>query len=92
MKIVFYILYGFFGLLGAYFVLSSLAGRITLGNAGQLSAKSVLLVAATAGGGLLYWAYLLGEVQGRWLPGAGAVVLAVVAFSLVMVAGRIALG
>lgn len=92
MKVVFYILYGCFGLLGAYFVLSSLAGRMTLGNAGQMAAKSILLVATAAGCGLLYWAYQLGEVQGRWLPGIGAVVLAVVAFQIVIVIGNIALG
>ncbi|HEY3440125.1 MAG TPA: hypothetical protein VGK29_05215 [Paludibaculum sp.] len=92
MKILFYILYGFFGLLGAYFVLSSLAGRMSLGDASQLSAKAVLVIAAFAGGGALYWAYQLGELQGRWLPGIGAVLLAVVAFQLVIVIGRIALG
>jgi len=91
-KILFYILYGFFGLLGAYFVLSSLAGRFSLGAASQLSAKAVLLVAALAGGGMLYWAYQLGELQGRWLPAIGMVLLAVAAFQLVVVIGRITLG
>ena len=46
----------------------------------------------SAGSGVLYWAYRLGEVQGRWLAGFGAVLLAVLAFQLVMVAGRLALG
>jgi hypothetical protein len=92
MKIVFYALYGFFGLLGAYFVLSSLLGRLTFGGANQLTAKLVLLAASAAGGGLLYWAYQLGELQGRWLPGIGVVVLAVVAFQIVMVIGRVAFG
>ncbi len=92
MKIAFYVLYGFFGLLGAYFVLSSLFGRLTFGSANQLTAKAVLLAATAAGGGLLYWAYQLGEVQARWLPGIGVVVLAVVAFQIVMVGGRLLFG
>jgi hypothetical protein len=90
MKIVFYVLYGFFALLGAYFALSSLFGRLTFGSANRMTAKAVLLLASAAGGGSLYWAYQLGELQGRWVAGIGVVVLAVVAFQIVMVAGRIA--
>lgn len=92
MKLLFYILYGFFGLMGVYFVLSSLAGRFSLGGASQISAKAVLVIAALAGGAILYWAYQLGELQGRWLPAIGVVLLAVVAFQLVVVIGRITLG
>jgi hypothetical protein len=92
MKLVFYALFGCIGLLGAYFVLSGVGGRVTFGSASQPVAKAVVLVAAAIGGGLLYWAYQLGEVQGRHLPGIGVVVLALVAFQLVMVIGRIALG
>lgn len=91
-KILYYVLYGGFGLLGSYFVLTSLLGRLTFGSASQPAAKCVLLVAAAAGGGLLYWAYALGEQQGRWGAGVGAVALAVVAFSVIMTLGRIALG
>ena len=92
MKVLFYILYGFFALLGAYFVVTSIAGRFSLGGASQSSAKAVLAAAAIAGGGILYWAYQLGELQGRWLPAIGVVLLAVVAFQLVVVIGRITLG
>ena len=92
MKFAFYILFGCFGLLGAYFVLTSLVGRLTFGAANQATAKAMLLVAAATGGGLLYWAYQLGEVDGRWLAGIGAVVLAVVGFQMVMVIGRVVFG
>ena len=40
----------------------------------------------------LHWAYRLGEVEGRWGAGMGAVIVAVLAFQAVMVAGRVALG
>ena len=92
MKIAFYILYGFFGILGLYFVLSSLLGRTSLGEADQVTAKLIVMAACTAGAGMLYWAYQLGELQGRWLAGSGAVLLAVLSFQLVIVIGRIAFG
>jgi len=53
-KLLFYTLYGFFALLGAYFVVTSIAGRFSLGGASQGSAKAVLAAAAIAGGGILY--------------------------------------
>jgi heme A synthase len=46
MKILYYVLFGFFGLLGGWFVLSSLLGRFSLWNANQLYSKIVLCVAA----------------------------------------------
>jgi hypothetical protein len=91
-KIPFYVLFGTAAALGGYFFVSSVLGGLSLGGASALAAKGVLLVAAVAGSGVLYWAYRLGEVQGRWLAGFGAVLLAVLAFQAVMVAGRLALG
>lgn len=91
MKILFYILYGFFALLGLYFVISSFTGHFTLGRGSQGASKVVLLIGALTGGATLYWAYQLGEVQGRGLAGVGAVLLAVVAFQLPIVLGSILL-
>lgn len=89
MRVAFYVLYGFFGLLGAYFVLTSLLGRYSLAGAPPVVARLVLLAGALAGGALLHWAYRLGEVQGRWGAGAGAVLLAVVAFQAVQLLGAV---
>ena len=71
---------------------SSFFGRPSLGSASPWVARGVLLVSALAGSGVLYWAYRLGEVEGRWGAGLGAVIVAVLAFQAVMVAGRVALG
>ena len=92
MKITFYVLFGTAAALGGYFLVSSVLGGLSLGGASALAAKGVLLVAALAGAGVLYWAYRLGEVEGRWGAGLGAVIVAVLAFQAVMVAGRVALG
>jgi len=91
-KVFFYALFGTAATLGGYFFVSSVIGRLTLGGASALTAKGVLLVAALAGSGVLYWAYRLGEVEGRWRAGLSVVLLAVLVFQTVMVAGRFAFG
>ena len=90
MRLIYYLLYGTFGLLGVYFVLTSLLGRYVLGGAPAPMAKLVLLAGAGLGGGLLYWAYRLGEAQGRWAAGAAMVLLAVLGFQAVQVLGAVA--
>lgn len=92
MKVVYYTLFGFFGLLGAYFVLTSLFGRFNLWDANPVHAKVVLLIAAAVAARLLYQAYLLGEQQGRWGAGLGVVLLAVVVFQAIIFLGALALG
>lgn len=91
MKILYYILFGFFGLLGAYFVLTSLLGRFNLWDANPLQAKIVLLIAAAVAARLLYWAYQLGEQQSRWGAGISVVLLAVVVFQAIIFLGALAL-
>ena len=92
MKVLYYIVFGIFGLLGVYFVLSSLFGHFSLWNAHPLLARLVLLVAAAAALFLFYRAYQLGELQGRWGAGLGMVVLGVVVFQAVMLAGAFLFG
>ena len=91
MKILYYILFGLFGLLGAYFVLSSLIGRFNLWDANPLYAKMVLFIAAIVAARLLYWAYQLGEQQSRWGAGAGVILLAVVVFQAIIFLGALVL-
>jgi hypothetical protein len=78
MQIVFYFLYGGFGLLGIYFVLTSLLGRFSLAGMPELPSKAMLLAGAGVGAWILYQAYLVGEKQRRWVAGAALVILAVV--------------
>ena len=92
MKQLFYALFGTTAGLGGYFFVSSFFGRPSLGGASPWVARGVLLVSALAGTGVLYCAYRLGELEGRWLAGAGAVIAAVLVFQAVMVAGRWVLG
>ena len=80
MKVLYYTLFGLFGLLGFYFVLTSLFGRFNLWGINQLYAKTALLIATGAALYLLYRAWQLGEQQGRWGAGASMVILAVLAF------------
>ena len=89
MEILYYILFGVFGLLGVWFVLSSLFGRFSLWDANPLHAKVVLVLAALVTLRLLFWAYQLGEIQNRW--GAGVVVLAVLVFQAVVFVGALVL-
>lgn len=91
MKILYYVLFGFFGLLGTWFVLTSLFGRFSLWDANPLHARMVLVIAAVAAARLLYWAYQLGEQQNRWGAGTGVVVLAVVVFQAILFLGALAL-
>ena len=92
LKVLFYVLFGWIGLLGLYFVLTSLFGHFSLWNAHPLAARLVLVVAAALAARILYWAYELGELQGRLGAGIGVVLLAVVAFQLVMMAGALVFG
>lgn len=87
-KVVFYALFGTAAALGVYFAASSLFGWFALGAASPTVSKAILLVCALAGAGALYWAYRLGELHGQWLAGIGAVLLTVLLFQLLMVAGR----
>lgn len=91
MKILYYTLFGVFGLLGAYFVLSSLLGRFNLWDANPLHAKIVLVIATAVAARLLYWAYRLGEEEGRWGAGTGAILLAVVVFQAIILLGALLL-
>lgn len=91
MKILYYILFGFFGLLGVYFVVTSLLGRFNLWDVNQVHAKIILLIAAAFASRLLYWAYQLGEQQSRWGAGVGIVVLAVIVFQATIFLGALAL-
>jgi len=85
MRIAYYVLFGAFGLLGAWFVVSSLFGSFSLGTTPPAFARVSWLLGAVASIALLYWAYLLGETQQRWGAGIGAIVLAVLAFQAVQV-------
>ncbi len=89
MKILYYFIFGIFGLLGAYFVLSSLLGRFNLWDLNALQAKTILAIAALAGVRLLYWAYQLGEVQGKYLQGIAVIILAVLVFQGIIFLGAI---
>jgi hypothetical protein len=89
MKIPFYILYGLFGLLGVWFVASSLVGHYVIDTLPQAVAKSLLLAGAASGGLLLYRAYQVGEVSGRYGAGTGWVLAAVVSFQLIQVLGMV---
>jgi putative effector of murein hydrolase len=91
-KILYYVLFGFIGLLGVYYVGSSLFGRFSLWSASPFVARLILIVAAIAAARILYWAYQLGETQQRWLAGAGAVILALLAFQGILLLGAITLG
>ncbi len=92
MKVNFYCMFGVFGMLGLYFVVSSLFGRYSLGSAPVLVAKLCLVIGAAVGAGLLYWAYQVGEVEGRFGAGTGIVMLAVTSFQLVQVLGMMGSG
>ncbi|MCX6614058.1 MAG: hypothetical protein NTW74_24850 [Acidobacteria bacterium] len=92
MKILFYTMFGVIGMLGVYFTASSMFGSYSLGSAPVLVAKLCLLVGALIGLGLLYLAYLVGEVEGRSGAGAALVFAAMVAFQVVQVAGMVASG
>lgn len=78
MQILFYFLYGCFGLMGVYFVTTSLMGRFSLAGMPELPSKVLLLAGAAIGAWILYQAYLVGEKQRRWIAGAALVILAVV--------------
>ena len=78
MHILFYFLYGGFGLLGVYFVVTSLLGRFSLAGMPGLPSKALLLAGAGVGVWILYQAYQVGAKQQRWVAGAALVILAVV--------------
>ncbi len=92
MKALFYTMFGLMGMLGVYFTASSMFGHYSLGSAPVLVAKLCLLVGALIGAGLLYLAYVVGEVQGRSGAGAALVFAAMVAFQAVQVLGMVASG
>lgn len=91
-KVLFYVLFGFVAILGVYYVGSSLFGRFSLWNAHPVVARVILILAAALGARVLYWAYQIGELQNRWLAGAGAVVLALISFQAVLLLGAVTLG
>jgi len=90
MRLLYYFLFGAFGLLGAWFVLTSMVGHFSLASgAPPWYAKLFLMAGAVIGAAMLHWAYRLGEVQQQWGKGTAAVVCAVLAFQLVQVAGAV---
>jgi hypothetical protein len=89
MKIPFYMLYGLTGLLGVWFVSSSLLGHYAIDTLPQGVAKCLLLAGAASGGLLLYRAYQIGEVAGRYGVGTGLVLAAVVSFQLIQLLGML---
>jgi hypothetical protein len=91
-KIPFYALFGTAAALGGYFFVSSVLGGLSLGGRERAGGQRG---AAGCRRGWLGCAVLglpPGRGAGRWLAGFGAVLLAVLAFQAVMVAGRLALG
>jgi hypothetical protein len=91
LKVLYYAVFGFVALLGAWFVVTSLFGNFRLWDGNPLYSKLFLLVAAAAAVRLLFWAYALGEQQGRWGAGLGVVVLSMVVFQVIMVVGAFVL-
>jgi hypothetical protein len=89
MRDLFYSLFGIFGFLGLYFVLSSIFGSYHLGSLHPALSKLVLILGSIAGIRLLYWAYELGELQQRFGAACGAVLAAVVTFQLIQVAAML---
>jgi hypothetical protein len=89
MQILFYFLYGCFGLMGVYFVTTSLMGRFSLAGLPELPSKILLLAGAVMGAWILYQAYLVGEKQRRWVAGAALVILAVVCCQGLQVLGAV---
>jgi hypothetical protein len=85
MRDLFYSLFGVFGFLGLYFVLSSLFGSFHLGGLHPALSKLALIAGSAAGIRLLYWAYELGELQQRFGAACGVVLAAVVSFQLIQV-------
>jgi putative effector of murein hydrolase len=91
-KVLYYVLFGFVVILGVYYVISSLFGHFSLWSAPPLVARIILVIAAIAAGRILYWAYQVGEVQNRWLVGAGVVLLALLSFQAILLLGAVTLG
>jgi hypothetical protein len=89
MKLLYYFIFGIFGLMGTWFVLTSLLGKFNLWDLNQLQAKAVLIIAALSAGRVLFWAYQLGEIQGKYLQGIGVIILAVLLFQGIIFLGAI---
>ncbi len=78
MRTVFYCLFGVFGLLGVFWLASTLFSRFALPGMTAGLSKLVVLTGCSAGAWLLYRAYQIGEGEERWAS-AAAVVLGAVA-------------
>lgn len=91
MKLLYYFIFGIFGLIGVWFVLSSLLGKFNLWDLNPFQAKIVLTIAAISAIRLLYWAYQLGEIQGKYWQGIGVILLAVLLFQGIIFLGAILL-
>lgn len=91
MKIVFYLVFGIFALIAAWFVISSLIGKFNLWDLNQFQAKAVLIIASLSAVRLLYWAYQLGEIQGKYGQAIGITILALTAFQGIIFLGAILL-
>lgn len=89
MKLLYYFVFGIFGLIGAWFVITSLLGRFNLWDLNPLQAKAILIIAALSAIRLFYWAYQLGEIQGKYWQGIGAIILAVLLFQGIIFLGAI---
>jgi hypothetical protein len=77
MRIVFYCMFGVIGLLGVYFVSSSLYGYYQY--------KIALIAGAIVAAKFLHMAYEVGELQQRWAAGCGLVLAALVSFQAIQV-------
>lgn len=91
-KVLYYVLFGCISLLGLYYVGSSLFGRLSLWDAPQWLAKFMLLVATGAAAWLLRRAYQLGDVENRWWPGIGFILLALVSFQGILLLTAVLFG
>ncbi len=89
MKLLYYFIFGVFGLIGVWFVISSLIGKFNLWDLNAFQAKVVLSIAAITAIRLLYWAYQLGEIQGKYWQGIGVIILAVLLFQGIIFLGAI---
>lgn len=89
MREAFYTVFGIFGLLGGWFVATSLLGHFRIDPLPVSISKVALVLATALGAALLHRAYAVGELAAR--PGAGLlwVLAAIGAFEGVLVAAKL---
>lgn len=86
LKIAFYALLCICSLISLFFLTAALFDNKPGSN---LREKVSLTLAAVSALGLLYWAFRLGHQQGQWGYGLGVIVLAALAFGLIMLIGML---